>query len=453
LSLLRITPQRSPLSGSVPVPDDEEVLMARLALAAVSRGTSTIETLGPLYGAPHALAEGLELLGVTVEGRTGRGGQTLRVAGRGLLEPFSEGGVLDARGEPSLAAVLLGVAAGRPSRLQLLADEIVAELLGPQLVHAFGARLTRHEGGVLVDVPGRDLGARPPGLVVETSGVMPWVKQTHLLLGLRARTSTLVTEAVASSDHLERALLRARVPLSIQGTSIELHPPRDEDALAPDRFHSVGSLSAAMTLLSASALVPESHVVVRGVAVGPSRSDALTVLRLLGHEVGLSPRGDQQGEPWADLSCRSRSEGAGGTLRSPSVLAGETVVRMADGVLSLLPVLAICDRGRVISDLVAVRRGADPRVFVRASAFLRAAGVDVAPEEASLVLGPRTRERRFAPLRVTTGGDGRLALLGALIALGADGVSEIDDVDCLSHVFPRFVGTLRALGAQVEVSV
>jgi 5-enolpyruvylshikimate-3-phosphate synthase len=59
--------------------------------------------------------------------------------------------------------------------------------------------------------------------------------------------------------------------------------------------------------------------------------------------------------------------------------------------------------------------------------------------------------RRLSALQTTTGGDPRLALLATCLALGAEGQSVVDDVDCLRGEFPRWVGTLSALGAQIKV--
>lgn len=71
-------------------------------------------------------------------------------------------------------------------------------------------------------------------------------------------------------------------------------------------------------------------------------------------------------------------------------------------------------------------------------------------QESGFLFVPR-REPKFRPIVTTTGGDGRLAVFATLVALGAGEPSEIDDVDCLRHLFPRWPGTLRALGARVEV--
>jgi 3-phosphoshikimate 1-carboxyvinyltransferase len=42
-------------------------------------------------------------------------------------------------------------------------------------------------------------------------------------------------------------------------------------------------------------------------------------------------------------------------------------------------------------------------------------------------------------------------MTAAVLGLLADGETVISDVDCLAVSFPRFAGTLRALGANIEV--
>ncbi|HEY4159765.1 MAG TPA: 3-phosphoshikimate 1-carboxyvinyltransferase, partial [Polyangiaceae bacterium] len=59
-------------------------------------------------------------------------------------------------------------------------------------------------------------------------------------------------------------------------------------------------------------------------------------------------------------------------------------------------------------------------------------------------------DRPLTAARVSSGGDHRLAMTAAILGLVADGETVVEDADCVAVSFPRFVGTLRALGAQVE---
>ncbi|HSQ64580.1 MAG TPA: 3-phosphoshikimate 1-carboxyvinyltransferase, partial [Polyangiaceae bacterium] len=55
------------------------------------------------------------------------------------------------------------------------------------------------------------------------------------------------------------------------------------------------------------------------------------------------------------------------------------------------------------------------------------------------------------PASIESRGDHRIAMAAAVLALAATGKSRIRDVACIQTSFPRFVGTLRALGADVAV--
>lgn len=435
VSSLRITGSSAPLRGVVPVPSDESVTLARVALGALSRGTTTLEVSYPST-AVRALALGLSrtLVPVSV------GEREIVVSGGGLGERMSPStDVLDVRGEAPAAAYLLGLLGGRNSTAELLVDESVGQSLGRLLAELGLAELSESGGGVLVRLRPRD--GRIPGFQLSLSGAVPWLKAALLALAMRASSPTEISEGTLSDDGFERALLRARAPVEIVGTSVLLHPPRDEDALAPARFEAVGSAEMAAYVAALVGVRPGSEIGVRGVSSNPTRADFWSVLRLHGASVGFSPRGDRQGEGIADFSVSA------GELRG-GVVEGENAVRLGDSVLPLLAALARVRGEFVVWGLSTPGRDGSPRVLARAVGFLRAAGVDAELLDG----GVRVRGgASLRPLHVTTGGDARLALLASVLACGAEGESRVDDVECLREKFPRWVGTLRALGASVVV--
>lgn len=81
---------------------------------------------------------------------------------------------------------------------------------------------------------------------------------------------------------------------------------------------------------------------------------------------------------------------------------------------------------------------------------LRAFGVRVEESASGLVLEGEP-EAPLRAARVSSGGDHRVAMAAVLLGLCADGESVVDDAECIAESFPRFVGTLRALGAKLEV--
>jgi 3-phosphoshikimate 1-carboxyvinyltransferase len=82
---------------------------------------------------------------------------------------------------------------------------------------------------------------------------------------------------------------------------------------------------------------------------------------------------------------------------------------------------------------------------------LRAFGLDAEEEKTGLSMEGRP-DRPLRAARVASHGDHRVAMTAAVLGLVADGESVVEDIDCIATSFPRFVGTLRALGADLEVA-
>lgn len=443
---LCVEPCTAPLVGRVPVFDDQDILLTRIALGVVCRGRTRIDLHQAPGPAAQVLLRALELLGVQSEVRQAAdGSQELDVHGRGLLAELEDPGLLDVRGACEVAGLLVGLLAGRTGSYDLLVDERVADAMASFLVPLGALTVERQDDGFCLRLRWRE-GTRLPGFEINSRGYFSWHKQAALLIGLRSAGETRVFEEVASRDHLERALSRARAPLERMASLLVLHPPRDADAFSPDHFGPIGSAQALGYLAAAALCVPQSRIEVRGVSTNPSGPDVPNMVHLLGGEVSVRPQGDVQGEPVGDVTF-SGQLGFADTGRS-LVVAGEGAVRLGD---AAFPLLLAAARGRghfEFPELLPHGRAGDPRIVERLVGLLRSGGMTATLGQGVTLVGQGAVPVR--PLRVTTGGDGRLAALGTLMAMASAEPSVIDDVDCLRDEFPRFVGTLRALGARLE---
>ena len=83
---------------------------------------------------------------------------------------------------------------------------------------------------------------------------------------------------------------------------------------------------------------------------------------------------------------------------------------------------------------------------------LRAFGVTCEERPDGLVIDGT--DAPLTPADVESRGDHRIAMTAAVLGLVAssEGVTRVRDIDCIGTSFPRFVGTLRALGANLEVA-
>lgn len=439
VSQLVVHPCSTPLRGSVPVPADPVVTSIALGVAACAAGTSRL--LLPRIPPPVLeLAEALRLCGLSID-ETAEG---LCVEGRGLEGLRAPERTLDTRGAPLAASILAGLLGSRPFESELWVDEGWADRVLPAFAQAHAVTVKPlDEGGYSLRLLATT--ARPAGVAVRVAGAFPHAKVALLLGALRAASATTVQEALISADHCERLLDHLRVPVQGAGLLVTVHPPRDPDAIEPFELPAVGDLSAAGYLAAAAVLVPGSHVTVRQVGLNPTRTAWLEVFRNVKAPMGITPQGDALSEPWGELSSFG-AELPGG------VVAGELGARLGD---DFVPVALLGAIARGPFELEDLELGAGPwpsagqRDVARLIGLLRAFGLDGKPTASGLALTAAPDTLRAT--QVTTGGDPRLALAASVLALRADGPSRIDDVDCLTRFFPRWVGTLRALGAHVEV--
>jgi len=195
-------------------------------------------------------------------------------------------------------------------------------------------------------------------------------------------------------------------------------------------------------VLAAAQLVPDSSVSTRRTGLNPTRAGILDMIRLFGGRTGITPTGDSLGEPFGEVSSR------GSPLRGIKI-SGELSLRGMDEI-PVACVLAAKARGITeISDVSELREEGADRLHAL-SRLLRAFGVSASEKPDGIIIEGEP-QRPLKAARVSSGGDHRIAMAATLLALAADGESVIDDAEPIAVSFPRFVGTLRALGAEIEV--
>lgn len=448
MTALRVHPQKRPLRGSVPVPSDRSITHRALVLAALSNGPCEIRGFG--YGNDNLCTlRALGALGVRHED-DGRG--TIRLRGVGLDGLKAPEAPLDCGRSPSCLRLLSGVLAAQhfASRLEghpSLSEWRMQGVLAP--LRARGASIRGSKDGAQpgeetapIDIDALSPGVRLGPLEHALDRPSDHAKGALLLSGLFASGPTLVTEPVISRDHTERLLDALGMPIRTLGPAVSLHPPADPLAISGFEFDVPGDLSAAAFLLVAAQVVSDSHVSTRRTGLNPTRSGVLEVIRQAGGRMGITPAGHSLNEPYGDVSSQ------GSVLRAASV-GGELAQRAADEIPAVC-VLAARSRGVTrISDVPELRESKPDRI-TSLTGLLRAFGVGASEAPDGLVVeGQPGGPLRAA--RVSSGGDHRIAMTAALLGLLGDGETVVEDADCIAVSFPRFVGTLRAVGADIEV--
>jgi 3-phosphoshikimate 1-carboxyvinyltransferase len=445
---LRVRPQSRPLRGSVPVPSDRSITHRALVLAALSNGPSEIRGFG--YGSDNlATLKALGALGVRYED-DGRG--TIRLRGVGLAGLKAPDAPLDCGRSPSCLRLLSGVLAGQHFDARLSGHPALSAWHMRGVLEPLRARGARIEGRLdperpgeetaPVDVRGLAPGARLGPLEHALGRASDHAKGALLLAGLFASGPTVVTEPVVSRDHTERLLDALGMPVRTLGPVVSLHPPADPFAIPGFELDVPGDLSAAAFLLVAAQIVPESHVSTRRTGLNPTRAGVLEMIRMAGGRMGITPTGNSLGEPYGEVSSQ------GSVLRGTSI-GGEVAQRGLDEIAAACALAARARGVTHVSDVAELREGKSDRLTALVG-MLRAFGVSASERPDGLVVEGRP-DGPLTAATIESGGDHRLAMTAAVLGLCADGDTLIDDADCIAVSFPRFVGTLRAIGAEIEV--
>ena len=448
MARLRVHGASAPLRGSVPVPSDKSIGHRALILASLARGRSEIR--GFSYGEDNvATLAAFRAMGIGIDDDQ-KG--TVRPEGRGLYGLSAPAGPIDCGNSGTSMRLLCGVLSGQPFAARLVGDASlsrrpmrrVAEPLRMRGARVEGKPHPTHAGEITppLEVGPLEAGTRLGPLEYALPVASAQVKSALLLSGLYASGPTLLSEPVVSRDHTERMLDALGIPIDAAGSHLKLHPPASRDALAGFEIDLPGDISAAAFVLAAGLLVEDSVVTTRRTGLNPTRGGFVEAVRQLGGRIAARPEGGALGEPCGEVT-------AAFSVLTGRLLGGELVTRAIDEI-PILAALGARARGTTrFVDVGELRVKESDRIATMV-ATLRAFGVTAEEADDGFAVEGRP-EGRLRPARVASHGDHRIAMAAAVLGLVAEGVTEIDDVDCIATSFPRFVGTLGALGARIEV--
>ncbi|MDP9036872.1 MAG: 3-phosphoshikimate 1-carboxyvinyltransferase, partial [Myxococcota bacterium] len=432
---------------SVPVPSDKSIGHRALLLAALCEGQSKIA--GFSHGEDNvSTANALRSMGVRIDEPSST---DVVVHGAGLFGLNAPESDLDCGNSGTTMRLLCGVLSAQRFRAALIGDETLSRRPMMRVAGPLRARGALIEGrahptraGEIVAplaigplAQGRELAA----LEYESPVASAQVKSAILLSGLFAHGITRFREPTVSRDHTERMLGALGCPIRTAGSVVELNPADWSGRMPAFAIAIPGDVSAASFLLVAAQIVEGSRVTTRDVGVNPTRTGLLEIARDMGAGLAIEPQGEQSGEPVAELHAW------GAPLQAISI-GGETVPRAIDEIPIACALAARAHGTTRIRNAEELRHKESDRITTMAS-VLRAFGVVC--EERPDGMDVEGRQDPLDPAEIDSRGDHRIAMTAAVLALVARAPSRVRDAGCIATSFPKFVATLRALGADVEV--
>jgi 3-phosphoshikimate 1-carboxyvinyltransferase len=424
---MRVEPAVS-LRGDVAVPGDKSLSHRALLLAAIADGESEIRGFGRSDDT-LSTAGAVSALGARVEDT----GDVLRVRGTGLRGLAAPAGPIDCGNAGTLIRLLAGILAGQAGPFELAGDESLSrrplERIAAPL-RAMGAAVETTDGHAPLRIRGGSL--QPLEFVSPVASAQ--VKSCVLLAGLyTAGGPTTVVEPAPSRDHTERMLAAC-------GARVERAPLRASvwpaEALRPLSLDVPGDFSSAAPFLAAATLLPGSELRLHGVGVNPTRIGFLHVLERMGARISVYNRRTAGGEPVADLEVASAE------LVATSVAPDEVPLLIDE-----LPLFALCAAlahgESSVTGAQELRVKESDRIEMVTNA-LRAVGARVTASYDGLrVRGVPSRPQGGGV--VESGGDHRIAMLGALAGLVSREPVEVRGAECVGVSFPGFFDVLESL--------
>ena len=423
---MKIEPGAS-IRGHIAVPGDKSISHRALLLGAIADGESRVRGFGRSQDTEATLAAVRTLGAIVHEDDL----DALRIEGLGLRGLCEPGEPIDCGNSGTTIRLLAGILAGQHGRFELTGDDSLRRRpmgrIAEPLVQ-MGARVEATDGCAPLMIEG----GVSHGIRYELPVASAQVKSCVLLAGLYAQGRTTVVEPLPTRDHTELMLQAAGVSVTRRQGRVSVGPA---ERLVLGEVAVPGDFSAAAPFVVAATLLPGSELTIHDVGLNPRRTGLLDVLARMGSRVTAFHRHRSGGEPVGDLEVRSAE------LVATTVTAEEVPLLVDE--LPLFALAAACARGDSRVEGARELRVKETDRIETVTTSLRALGLRVSASDDGLgVRGVPSRPRGGG---MSSHGDHRIAMLGAVAGLvSRDGV-RLQDPEAVAVSFPGFFELLDSV--------
>jgi 3-phosphoshikimate 1-carboxyvinyltransferase len=415
------------LRGHLAVPGDKSISHRAVLLGAIAEGETSVRGFGR-SGDTEATITAVRALGVTVDEDDV---DSLRIQGAGLRGLREPGVPIDCGNSGTTLRLLAGILAGQQGRFELTGDESLRRRPVDRIADPLaqmGATVESDGGTPPLVVAGGEL----RGIRYELPVASAQVKSCVLLAGLYAAGRTTVVEPLPTRDHTELMLEAAGVQVTRKQRRVSVGPA---EHLRLDEVDVPGDFSAAAPFIVAATLLPGSDLTIHDLGLNPRRTGLLDALGRMGARITVFNRRKSAGEPIGDVEVRSSE------LTATKVTA-EEVPRMVDE-LPLFALAAASAHGESRVEGAQELRVKETDRIETVTTSLRALGIRISASDDGL--GVRGVPSRPKGGGMSSHGDHRIAMLGAVAGLASREGVELQDAQAVAVSFPGFFELLDSV--------
>ncbi|MBI2487749.1 MAG: 3-phosphoshikimate 1-carboxyvinyltransferase [Deltaproteobacteria bacterium] len=416
-----------PLRGEFTPPGDKSISHRAVILGSLIEGVTTVRGFLSCDDTLSS-AKAMMMLGVPIEIE----GDRVRIKGKGLFGLSEPEDTIDAGNSGTTARLVSGLLSAQNFFSSITGDKYLRARPMERIVKPLtlmGARIWGRDGGkrLPLAIQGNKLSAIQYRLPVASAQV----KSALLLAGLYADGETEIIEPTPTRDHTERMLSYFGADFEKNGTSVKI---KSQKLFKGGEIQVPADISSAAFFIVAALINPNSEVLIKNVGLNPHRTGILEILKQMGGNIEILNERELNGEPVGDILARSS------TLNSAEI-KGDIIPRAIDE----LPVIAaagcFAEGETVIKDAKELRVKETDRIKAMTTE-LRKLGAEIEELDDGMIIKGK---EVLKGAKCSSWGDHRIAMALAVAGTRAQGITEIEDAECVSVSFPGFFDVMKRL--------
>ena len=352
-------------------------------------------------------------------------GVTIKISSEGIKESSE---ILDCGNSGTGMRLFCGLLSSANGHFILTGDEYLRRRPMKRVTSPLiniGANLDGRENGDLAPLSIR--GASLKAFNYESKIASAQVKSAMILAALRADGVCTYTEPELSRDHTERMLKGMGANIEVDGLKTTVAPM--DKLLTPLTIRVPADPSSAFFFGVAAAITPNSNVILEGVTLNETRTEAFKALERMGADITYETT-DNRYEPIGNIHVKY------------APLSAITVEDNISWLIDELPALSIafaCAKGTsVIKNAEELRVKESDRISTVVNGLV-SCGIEV--EE--VADGYSVTGGTLKPATVDSHGDHRIAM--SFIIAGLRCGMKVTDLDCINTSFPNFFELLSKI--------
>lgn len=417
--------KKASLKGIITIPGDKSISHRSIMFGAMAKGKTTVD--GFLLGDDClSTISCFQKLGVKIDVN----GNQVSIESDGIKNWNEPQDILNTGNSGTTTRLLLGILAASPIYAVMIGDDSIAKRPMKRVIdplRQMGAQILGRSGGQYTPLAVQ--GTTLQGITYQMPVASAQVKSAILLAGLNSEGTTIVTELEPTRDHTERMMRQFGVQVETIDGDIHL---RGGQQLVSTHIDVPGDISSAAFFLVAGAITDNSDIMLKNVGLNPTRTGIIDVLSQMGANLKVEESITNGEEPFGNIRIKSSE------LKGIEI-GGELIPRLIDE-LPIIALLATQASGTtVIRDAAELKVKETDRITAVVNELKKLGANIEATNDGMIIKGPI----QLNGGTVTSYGDHRIGMMGAIASLTASEPVEIDDPSCISVSYPNFFEHLK----------